>query len=84
MAGPYPRRVKGSVTVHVAVPPGLIWDLVGDVIRIGEFSPETFEAQWRPTPRSRWRRGHSAWPASACSTARSEQGRSSSGQVVSM
>jgi hypothetical protein len=23
-----------------------IWDLVSDVTRIGEFSPETFEAQW--------------------------------------
>ena len=46
MAGPYPHRVKGSVTVHIAVPPGLVWDLVSDVTRIGEFSPETFEAQW--------------------------------------
>jgi hypothetical protein len=23
-----------------------VWDLVSDVTRIGEFSPETFEAQW--------------------------------------
>jgi uncharacterized protein YndB with AHSA1/START domain len=38
--------VKGSVTVHIAVPPGRVWDLVSDVTRIGEYSPETFEAEW--------------------------------------
>jgi uncharacterized protein YndB with AHSA1/START domain len=38
--------VKGSVTVHFATPPAEVWDLVSDVTRIGEFSPETFEAQW--------------------------------------
>jgi len=27
-------------------PPALVWDLVSDVTRIGEFSPETFEAEW--------------------------------------
>ena len=32
--------------VHVGAPPGEVWDLVSDVTRIGEFSPETFEAQW--------------------------------------
>ena len=24
----------------------MIWDLVSDVTRVGEFSPETFEAEW--------------------------------------
>jgi uncharacterized protein YndB with AHSA1/START domain len=38
--------VKGSVTVHFATSPADVWDLVSDVTRIGEFSPETFEAQW--------------------------------------
>ena len=46
MAGAYAHQVKGSVTVHIAAPARLIWDLVSDVTRIGEFSPETFEAQW--------------------------------------
>jgi uncharacterized protein YndB with AHSA1/START domain len=32
--------------VHMAAPPERVWDLVSDVTRIGEFSPETFEAQW--------------------------------------
>ena len=45
-AGPYPHQVKGSVTFRIAAPAGLVWDLVSDVTRIGEFSPETFEAQW--------------------------------------
>ena len=44
--GPYAHQVKGSVTVRFAAQPGVVWDLVSDVTRIGEFSPETFEAQW--------------------------------------
>jgi uncharacterized protein YndB with AHSA1/START domain len=35
-----------SVTVHMAAPPERIWDLVSDVTRIGEFSPETIEGEW--------------------------------------
>ncbi len=38
--------MKGSVTVHFAAPRAEVWDLVSDVTRIGEFSPETFEARW--------------------------------------
>jgi len=38
--------MRGSVTVHMAAPAGGVWDLVADVTRIGEFSPETFEAEW--------------------------------------
>ena len=44
--GFYPRVMQGSVTVYFAAPPALVWDLVSDVTRIGEFSPETFEARW--------------------------------------
>jgi hypothetical protein len=32
--------------VQIAAPADRIWDLVADVTRIGEFSPETFEARW--------------------------------------
>jgi uncharacterized protein YndB with AHSA1/START domain len=35
-----------SVTVHMSAPPEKIWDLLSDVTRIGEFSPETFEGEW--------------------------------------
>lgn len=38
--------MRGSVTVTMAAPPEVVWDLVSDVTRIGEFSPETFEASW--------------------------------------
>jgi hypothetical protein len=38
--------MRGAVTVHMKATPGQVWALVSDVTRIGEFSPETFEAQW--------------------------------------
>ena len=37
---------RGEVSLHMAAPPEQVWALVSDVTRIGEFSPETFEAQW--------------------------------------
>ena len=30
----------------MAASPTVVWDVVSDITRIGEFSPETFEAQW--------------------------------------
>ena len=36
----------GSVTVEVAATPDEVWAVVSDVTRIGELSPETFEAEW--------------------------------------
>jgi uncharacterized protein YndB with AHSA1/START domain len=38
--------VQDSVTVHIDASPEEVWALVSDVTRIGEFSPETFEAEW--------------------------------------
>jgi hypothetical protein len=38
--------VQGSVTVRVDAPASVVWDIVSDVTRIGELSPETFEAKW--------------------------------------
>ena len=35
-----------EVSVWMDAPPAKVWDLVSDVTRIGEFSPETFEARW--------------------------------------
>ena len=40
------RPLTGEVSVRMAAPPAVVWDLVSDVTRIGEFSPETFEARW--------------------------------------
>ncbi len=36
-----------EVSLHMDAPPEEVWALVSDVTRIGEFSPETFEARWR-------------------------------------
>ena len=35
-----------EVSVHMDAPVDKVWALVSDVTRIGEFSPETFEAKW--------------------------------------
>ncbi len=43
------RPLGGEVTVWMAAPPETVWALVSDVTRIGEFSPETFEARWTGT-----------------------------------
>jgi Polyketide cyclase / dehydrase and lipid transport len=53
-------RTSGQVTVHVEAPPGAVYDLVADVTRIGEFSPECRRAEWlddarRATPGARFR-----------------------------
>ncbi len=38
--------MRGDVTVRIQADPSTVWELVSDVTRIGEFSPETFEAEW--------------------------------------
>ncbi|WP_018155838.1 SRPBCC family protein [Demetria terragena] len=40
------KPLGGEVTVQMDASPDAVWDLVSDVTRIGEFSPETFEAEW--------------------------------------
>ena len=35
-----------EVSTTIQAPVDQVWDLVSDVTRIGEFSPETFEARW--------------------------------------
>ena len=40
------RPMTGEVSLHMDAPPEKVWALVSDVTRIGEFSPETFEARW--------------------------------------
>lgn len=54
--------MEDSVTVRIDASPDQVWALVSDVTRIGEFSPETFEAEWlgdddRPVIGARFR-GH--------------------------
>ena len=40
------KPLGGEVSVEMDAPVSKVWDLVSDVTRIGEFSPETFEAVW--------------------------------------
>jgi hypothetical protein len=38
--------MQDSVTVPMNATPQRVWELVSDVTRVGEFSPETFEGRW--------------------------------------
>ena len=40
------KPLRGEVSLHMQAPAEKVWALVSDVTRIGEFSPETFEARW--------------------------------------
>ncbi|WP_240195626.1 SRPBCC family protein [Nocardioides faecalis] len=40
------KPLGSEVSLTIAAPVDQVWSLVSDVTRIGEFSPETFEAQW--------------------------------------
>jgi Polyketide cyclase / dehydrase and lipid transport len=45
-AARYARVMDGSVTVYLDAPADRVWAVVSDITRVGEFSPETFEAEW--------------------------------------
>lgn len=78
-------RLGGSVTVCMSATPDQVWKLVSDVTRIGEYSPETFEAEWLdelsgPEVGARFRghvhrngRGPTYW--STCTVSESDPGR---------
>ena len=38
--------MRDQVTVSMSASPEAVWAVVSDVTRVGEFSPETFEAEW--------------------------------------
>ena len=74
--------VRRSVSTTVAAPPELVWRLVSDVTRVGEWSPETVSAQWltgEPTAvgsrfEGRNRRGRAGW-STTCEVVDSVPGR---------
>lgn len=41
-----PNGLGGAVTVTMGASARAVWERVSDVTRIGDFSPETFEAEW--------------------------------------
>jgi polyketide cyclase/dehydrase/lipid transport protein len=69
----------------MTAPPDRVWALVSDVTRIGEFSPETFEAEWLdgatgPEPGARFRghvrrNGHGPVYWTTCTVTAAEPGR---------
>lgn len=40
------NELTGSVSIEVHAPPEAVWDLVADIERMAEWSPETTEAHW--------------------------------------
>ena len=74
--------VQREVSLEVAAPARLLWELVSDVTRMGEWSPESTGAQWRSgTPgavgatfRGANRRGRATW-STICQVVASEPGR---------
>lgn len=81
-----------SVTVHITARPDTIWELLSDVTRIGELSPETFEGEWvgdatGPAVGAKFRghvkrngRGPTYW--TTCRVTESEPGRTFAFDVV--
>ena len=75
--------VRRSVTAPVPASPAVVWRLVSDVTRVGEWSPETASAAWvsgEPGTvgarfKGRNKRGRSSW-STTCQVVESEPGRS--------
>ena len=38
--------MRASVTLHIDAPPKVVWALVSDITRMGEYSPEVVGAEW--------------------------------------
>jgi hypothetical protein len=66
-----------AVSTTVAAPPEAVWDLVADLPRMGEWSPETTKVTWR--------KGATAAAVGASFTGRNELGKrrwSTTGKIV--
>jgi uncharacterized protein YndB with AHSA1/START domain len=75
--------MAGSSTVHIEAPPERVWSLVSDVTRMGDWSPETYEASWVGEParpevgarfKGRNRRKRMKW-STTCTVVAAEPGR---------
>src|SRR5437899_4400364 len=40
------KGTRGELRLHIDVPPEKLYDLISDVTRMGEWSPETVRCQW--------------------------------------
>jgi hypothetical protein len=43
-------RIEGERSVEIAAPADVVWGLVADVRRMGEWSPHTVQAEWVDAP----------------------------------
>ena len=55
-----PTAQRGQAAIDIAAPPELVYDLVADVTRMGEWSPECYRCEWldgatAATPGARFR-----------------------------
>ena len=74
--------VHGSDSIHIDAPPELVWDMVSDVTRMGQWSPETQSAAWTSgsgpalgaTFAGKNRRGWVRWTG-RCEVTAAERGR---------
>ena len=41
------RRAHDSVSIEIAAPPDRVYELVSDITRMGEWSPETYHCEWK-------------------------------------
>lgn len=41
-----PSATAGSATIEIAAPPSTVYDLVSDITRMGEWSPECYRCEW--------------------------------------
>ena len=41
-----PTAQRGQAAIDIAAPPELVYDLVADVTRMGEWSPECYRCEW--------------------------------------
>jgi Polyketide cyclase / dehydrase and lipid transport len=40
------RKPRDSVSIDIAAPPEVVYDLVSDITRMGEWSPECYQCAW--------------------------------------
>ena len=38
--------MRAAVTLHMNASPGVVWGLVSDITKMGDYSPEVVEAEW--------------------------------------
>ena len=63
------RATKGTASIRINIPPEQVYEVVSDVTRMGEWSPETYRCRWLdgggPTIGARFkgynRRGRARW-----------------------